>query len=326
MNKLVSIIVPVYNLENYIEKCIESLSNQTYGKIEIILVNDGSSDKCGEICEKWAEKDNRVKVIHKENGGLSSARNCGIDNATGEYIMFVDGDDFISETMVEKLYSSLTENDADMSVCSFRNIYEDGTPVCEMDNDNPITDAVMTAEDMYRALLKKGNWYYIVTWNKLYKREIWDDIRYPLGKIHEDEFVIGDIVSKTKRIATVSDRLYMYIQRRGSITNKGYTVKRLDVFDALIHRVEMYLDSNIADDITVLQTIAVLKQLYESYRKTGKDGEFSERYRQIHKDIKKLLKKVLKKKMSLPQRGFLTVNLISTVLSYKICKLACMEE
>ena len=326
MKDLVSIIVPVYNLENYIERCVESLINQTYTNIEIILVVDGSRDRSDEICDGFAEKDSRIKVIHKENGGLSSARNCGIDNAGGEYIMFVDGDDFISETMVEKLKNALSENDADMSVCSFKNIYEDGTAVKEMDDDNPITDSVMSAEDVYRALLKKGNWYYIVTWNKLYKKEIWDGVRYPVGKIHEDEFVIGDIVSKTNRIVTISDKLYMYIQRKGSITNKEYSVKRLDVFDAIVHRVNMYLENGIADDVIVLQTIAAIKQLYDAYRKTGKDAEFAERFSQIHNDFKKLLKSVLKRNMSISQKAFFVMNLISPRMSYKICKIAGMEE
>ena len=124
MKELVSIIVPVYNLEKYIEKCVRSLLQQTYTNVEIILVDDGSRDESGEICDRLASEDSRIKVIHKENGGLSSARNCGIENATGEYIMFVDGDDFISELMVEKLYVALKDNCADISVCCFKNIYE----------------------------------------------------------------------------------------------------------------------------------------------------------------------------------------------------------
>ena len=146
----ISVIVPVYNIEGYLGKCIDSIIAQTYKDLEIILVDDGSSDHCGAICDKYAKKDNRIKVIHKPNGGLSDARNHGIEAATGSYLGFVDGDDYIEPQMYEKLHNALVENDAEMSICSFRYVggYE------ERNGRLSIADEVLTGREI---LLEKKN-------------------------------------------------------------------------------------------------------------------------------------------------------------------------
>ena len=128
-NLLVSVIVPIYNVEKYLRKCVDSILNQTYKNLEIILVDDGSPDNCGNICDEYALSDSRIRIIHKKNGGLSDARNAGLDIARGNYILFVDSDDYIDETMVEKLYEALEKEKAEMSLCSFVYVNDDGVPI-----------------------------------------------------------------------------------------------------------------------------------------------------------------------------------------------------
>lgn len=200
MDDLISIIVPVYNTSKYLEQCIKSILEQTYKKLEIILVNDGSTDQSPQICEKFRKSDSRITVIHQENQGLSAARNKGIEAATGKYLMFVDSDDYIGKDMVETLYSFLIENNADMSMCSFEYVTDTGDRVDVF--NNPVKDEVLSNVESLNKLLEQNSWYYVVAWNKLYKKALWDDLKYPVGYIHEDEAVIHKIFCQCNRIAT----------------------------------------------------------------------------------------------------------------------------
>lgn len=228
---LVSVIVPIYKVERYLARCVDSILNQTYRKLEVILVNDGSPDNCGKICDEYAEKDLRIKVVHKENGGLSSARNAGLEIATGNYIAFVDSDDFISPLMLKIMVDKLEENSADLCICGFQHADENGT-FLPQSTEGVITDGVMDR----KAAFERLDGHYVVAWNKLYKKELFADLRFAEGRIHEDEFIMHYIFDKCKTIVTVSDMFYFYVQQSGSIMNSSYSIKRLDGARAALDR------------------------------------------------------------------------------------------
>jgi glycosyltransferase involved in cell wall biosynthesis len=245
VEELISVIVPIYKVEKYLKKCIDSIINQTYRNLEIILVDDGSPDRCGEICDDYKLKDERVVVIHKENGGLSDARNVGLDIAKGNYIMFVDSDDYIAENMVYKLYSSLKENNADMSLCTYVFVEE------QYNFASPIKDEVISGIDAIRKmLLLKNGGRYTNACCKLYKSELFEIIRFPLGKVHEDEFISHLVFAKCKRVSCISDKPYFRIRRDDSIMGKlrnEVPITGLDATEAFIER-SLYLKSISMED------------------------------------------------------------------------------
>ena len=224
-NELVSIVVPAYNVEKYIKKCVESIINQTYKNIEIILVDDGSTDKTGEICDYFNKKDDRIKVIHKENGGLSDARNCGIDVAKGKYILLIDSDDYVDLEIVEFLYNDLKNNNADISTCLPQKFKEGN---CEnlKDNSKNINN-VLNTENALEDLFYLKN-LTVSAWGKLYKSELFKDIKYPKGKLYEDLPTTYRLFAKSKIISTNTKKMYYYLIRKGSIMNSKFNEKRMD--------------------------------------------------------------------------------------------------
>lgn len=237
---LISVIVPIYKVEKYLPKCVESILNQTYTNLEIILVDDGSPDNCGNICEEYAKKDARIKVIHKVNGGLSDARNAGIEIASGEYLGFVDSDDFIHPKMYESLYNAIIENGAEVSICTFQNVAEDeNIEYCDASN---LEWNILKSETdkFYYSFDEKTSVTAVVAWNKLYKKELFSGIRYPYGKIHEDEFTTYKLLEKADKIACTQYPFYYYLQRAGSIMNNGFDKRSLYRLDAYKERLELY--------------------------------------------------------------------------------------
>ncbi|MGJ0706244.1 glycosyltransferase family 2 protein, partial [Enterococcus avium] len=178
----ISIIVPVYDVEKYLKKCVDSILNQTFKDFELILVDDGSPDNSGAICDQYAEKDSRVRVIHKENGGLSDARNAGIEVARGKYLGFVDSDDFVNEDMYKQLYTSIIENNADLSICGIFDLYEGKTPIKKTEKK------LLLNRNEAMIMIFHGNEISVHAYNKLYKKEIFESLRYPVGKYHEDSY------------------------------------------------------------------------------------------------------------------------------------------
>ncbi len=213
----ISVIVPVYKVEKYIERCVDSILAQSFADFELILVDDGSPDNCGKICDEYAEKDPRVHVIHKQNGGLSDARNAGIDRAfrysDSEWLCFIDSDDWVAEDYLEKLYYACIENEADVCMCDFERVDEKGISV-EKPHDFP-DGTYLDKEDIFALLY--SNWRTVVAWNKLYRKKVFNNIRYDFGKIHEDEFIIHKVLKECNRACYISDVLYCYVIRRGSI-------------------------------------------------------------------------------------------------------------
>lgn len=247
MEQCVSVIVPIYMVEPYLKRAVDSIRNQTYQNLEIILVDDGSKDQCGRICDDYAKADNRIVVIHKENGGLSDARNAGLDVAHGEYIMFVDSDDYIAPDCVETLLKCLTEHDADVSMCSYAvtdsTEYDESiwlkSDGHEYDGSVEICDRRKLLSNLYDANHKDAT-YFIVSWNKIYKASLWDGIRFPKGKIHEDEATTYKIYDRAQKGIYLHKPLYGYFSAPDSITRAKFNIKRLQWMDALDDRIAYF--------------------------------------------------------------------------------------
>lgn len=217
MRAKVSIIVPVYNVQDYVLRCLESLGRQKYKDIEIIIVDDGSTDSSGEICDKFAKNDKRAKVFHKNNGGLSDARNYGIKKASGELVAFVDSDDYVENNYVGRMIEVLKDEKSDIVVCGY-------------DKEYPTDEAVDGFKATYYCLVRQNN-VDIVAWNKLYKKELFleNGIRFPRGEKHEDLLTVYKVMSKAKKVSYISDTLYHYEERDGSITNVEGVKEKLDM-------------------------------------------------------------------------------------------------
>lgn len=235
MDAKISVIVPVYNVEKYITKCVNSLIAQTYTNLEIILVDDGSPDNCPQICDDFAKIDSRIKVIHKQNGGLSSARNVGLDVAEGDYVTFVDSDDYIMPETYSTMYDLIKREDADIVICGLDWINEDGSK-WEGVEESPIKDEVLTKREVFKKLCARGYFYYVTAVNKLYKKEVFDGIRFPVSKVHEDEFTAHHIYAKCNKIVSCKNEFYKYVQHQGTIMHSGFTIKKLDAAEAFYDR------------------------------------------------------------------------------------------
>lgn len=220
MDEKISVIVPVYRVEKYLNRCIESIHNQTYPDLEIILVDDGSPDNCGRMCDEWKEKDTRIKVIHQENRGLSAARNAGLSVAGGEYIGFVDSDDYIHSGMYEVLLREIKKHKADLAVCNAYAFYEDEEPE-ETDMEAACNSTVENTESWLRHFLDDFTGPVTWTWNKLYKRDCLCGICFAEGKRMEDIRFSADLVKNLSKAVWIPEQLYYYRQRGGSIMNSG---------------------------------------------------------------------------------------------------------
>lgn len=232
----ISIIVPVYNIQEYLEKCVKSIVKQTYKNLEILLVDDGATDNSGIICNDFALKDDRIKVIHKKNGGLSSARNEGIKHATGKYICFVDGDDFIREDYCEVLYNALIETKSDVSAVSYKEIKNSKTRIYNSAaRSKKDFDDKLTVYNRNETIIQFLHWKnFRIAWNKLYKTKILKDIWFKEGATFEDMYFNYKVLSRSKRVAYVNSPCYNYIRRDGSISTT-YSEKNLNDFaDAIL--------------------------------------------------------------------------------------------
>ena len=233
---LISVIVPIYKVEQYLKQCVESILSQTYTNLEVILVDDGSPDGCPDMCDEFAKEDARIVVIHKENGGLSDARNAGLDIASGEYIGFVDSDDFVASNMYEILVRAAQKNDADIVLCNYLQVDERGEQVSGAKVQLYAKNKTYEKIEFINEILQPYGGYYVVAWNKIYRRSVFENLRFPLGKQHEDEYVFHYVVDNSRVIVSVEDSLYYYRQRKGSIMDRGFSVKSMDYGEALIDR------------------------------------------------------------------------------------------
>lgn len=224
-----SIVVPVYKVEPFLDKCIASILTQTFSDFELILVDDGSPDRCGEMCENWARKDSRIRVIHKENGGLSDARNAGIEIAKGEYIGFVDSDDYIKPDMYEVLVENMEKYNADISMCGYADVYSTG--VRKESDDTQVY--VWDRKEAIRQILL-GKLLSVHAWVKLYNRKLFVHIKYPKGKISEDAYVIMSLMEQVNVAVFTPKVEYYYVHRNDSINTSRY--KEIDLTRIEAHK------------------------------------------------------------------------------------------
>lgn len=223
---MISVIVPVYNVEKYLERCVKSIAAQTYKDLEILLIDDGSTDKSGKMCDDFQQTDSRIKAFHKQNGGLSDARNYGIEHSAGEFISFVDSDDYIDEKMLETLHRLITENDADLAVCSAMDVFE-GKEVTQV---KEIKEFNLNKVESYKYMLRGDG--IPSACNKLYKRQTVGNVRFPAGKLYEDGFFTPQILKRVEKTAVTSKPMYYYFRRADSITTKPFRKGDLDVIEA----------------------------------------------------------------------------------------------
>lgn len=219
----IDVIIPVYNVEKYLERCMESVLHQTFRDFNVLLVDDGSTDRSGELCDKYAEKYSFIRVIHKENGGASDARNRGLEESGSEYIAFIDSDDFVDPRYLETLYGIAKEYDADLAICDMRDVLDgQGPETAAKEKDAPLqAESISKAEAYRRMFIVDG--MSVVSCAKLFRRKLFRNVRYPVGEISEDSYVIPRLIENCGRIACTRYAGYFYVRRRGSLWHQGMT-------------------------------------------------------------------------------------------------------
>lgn len=311
----VSIIVPVYQVEKYIRQCIESIQAQTFTDFELILVDDGSKDASGEICDKYAKEDDRIKVIHKTNGGLSDARNKGIEVVNSKYLMFIDSDDYIEKDMVKLLYQNILDTESDIAVCNFRYVYE------ENDKKNFNTDIqseILSSKEIYLHRKNERNYgIWTVVWNKLYKTELFENIKFRTGKFHEDEFLANQIYKKNLKVSTIPEVLYYYRQRENSIMSRENSNKSLDLIEAYQERIYDYIEE--ADEAGEAYKVLIYSLEYLSRcRKQNMNEEEKKRFYILKKKTSGISKKLRRNRLSLIKKLSLVGIQIAPCLVFRV--------
>lgn len=320
---MVSVVVPVYNVEQYVGRCIESLTAQTHRNIEIILVDDGSQDKSGDICDQYGERDCRIVVIHRENGGLSDARNEGIRRAGGKWITFVDSDDFVHPDYVRILYQNITENEADISVCRFT---QKRSAARQEPSDDTRKEKIADAPKIYSRYeaMEKLLYQYISTsaCAKLYKTELFQGILFPHGKLYEDVVTIFDVFRKANSVAVSVSCLYYYCVREGSIIRKEFVERKLDYIGNT-----RYVLNKTREVFPTLERAAISRALWADVHivvQIDRDKRYLKIQNELWKEIRKYRGTVLTdRKSRLQNRVILLLSFLGkrfTCDVYRICK------
>lgn len=255
----VSVVVPVYKVENYLSRCVDSILEQTFCDFELILVDDGSPDRSGYICDCYALNDKRVKVIHKQNGGLSSARNCAIEwifsNSNSEWITFIDSDDWIHHKMLEIMYMSILQNKTDIVVCN----YKKTSSFCEKKLISEYDELVYDALDFFADNSSAA----MVAVCKLYRKNLFLNCRFPKGRLHEDVFTTYKLFAKADKISYINADLYFYYQNENSIVHSSYSLRKLDEVEAGEEQVEFFKEKN--DEKNLIQAYKRLMYYYSEH-------------------------------------------------------------
>lgn len=333
MTETISIVIPVYHVEEYLKQCLDSVLAQTYQNLQIIIVNDGSDDNSYQIIEQFQRKDSRVEVICQDNQGLSAARNAGIYAANGEYIIFIDSDDFVAPNFVEILYREIRDNVVDISVCGYVSVDEDGNEIKKI-NDNQLGDNekrlskqnfeeenintfknhilqtdILTAEEFWDKYESNEHLYCVVAWNKIYRRSLFDEIQYEVGKLHEDEYILHEILRRVNRIACCYVPLYYYRTRKKSIVNSNSEGRSVYIIEAYLNRMEYFLEEKNYKRLhyTFQEITDILEPLYQRQNEVIK----------LTKRLKKILKDALKQPISPKFRSKAMVFLIDTRFYYE---------
>lgn len=245
MNDLISIIIPVYNVVQFINDCMNSVICQTYLNLEIILVDDGSTDGSSELCDLYAIKDKRIKVVHQKNMGLSCARNRGIELARGKYLFFLDSDDYIHPQLIRCLHDTLIKNKADIVFCAHQVVQEkEKIKFQPIDSVEHMVMEFVTGQECVERFYSHEAIDMVVVWNKLYKREHFEKLRFPAGKIHEDEFVNYKLLYPLAKCVYIKEKMYYYRSRNNSIMNCNFSLNYFDKVDAYCERTEYFRERN----------------------------------------------------------------------------------
>ena len=290
-NKKITVIIPMYNTEEYIERCIKSAINQTYKNLEIIIVNDGSTDNSLQICERLKKEDDRIKIINQENKGVSGARNTGLEAATGEYIGFIDSDDFLEENMYEKLMGYIEEYDADLA--SARAYMIDRNGILEVSHYNNYVDSFVDEKSILKSYV--DGFLTIAVWDKLFKREVIGNVRFDSTVFCEDAKFVLDVCSKVNKVVCTSERLYNHLRRTGnSITNTSFNKFYMTLYDyAYKKRVEIIKNNPICEDEAQKMYFNSLFHLIKIYKRDWDrnklDGYYEDDIKFLIRDMKKFL-------------------------------------
>lgn len=307
-NELVSIIVPVYNVAKYVGVCIKSLVSQTYKNIEILLVDDGSTDASGDICKEWAKRDARITYLYKENGGAASARNAALDRCRGKYITFVDSDDYIDNNYIEVLHSAIVENGADISICGWKN--ETGGTAAK--SDTVKGNIVYSKTEAMNKLLYQEE-FDTAMWAKLYKAHLFDAIRFPEGNIYEDIAIIYKVFDLVEKVVYTSYEGYHYLLRESGTTLKRFSVKKMDLIDVVEEMEEFILER--FPEVQSAMRSKFVRANFHIYLQIPREREFSSERMRIERNIDKYRKSVLADKRT--RRGTKAALLLSGI-SYSL--------
>ena len=316
-NELISIVVPIYNVEKYLEKCVESILRQTYKNIEIILVDDGSPDLCGEICENYKKIDKRITVIHKKNGGLSDARNYGIKHSNGKYITFIDSDDYVERDYIEYLYNLIKKNDCDMSICSFKTHFNNKFIDFGEKYENCVFDAKTCLENM---LCEKG--FNVSAWAKMYKTDLFYNVEFPYGKLCEDNGTTYKLILKCNKIAYGNGSKYIYEMRDNSIMNTSFSKRKLDlveltdkmyddVFKIFPDLNDVLMKRKLHPRFSILRQAVMSKDLFAKFIFNKYRDEILRNFKDEFKNNKKLDKR--------DEMAYLTLKLGRTIFKFSWC-------
>lgn len=266
IKELISVVVPIYNVEMYLEQCLDSICGQSYADIEIILVDDGSTDSSGKICDNYAEQDERITVIHKKNGGLSDARNTGLKKSSGKYIVFIDSDDYIDEKFVEILHRGFADEQVDISMCQYFELYETEKRFPRSENRFE-EDLTLNNDEAFENFLVEKYPGFVVAWNKMYRTSLFreNSIIYPVGKIHEDCFTTWKLFLKSDKIVVSALPLYFYRQRKNSIMSNSNLDKEIDLVEAYSEVLRYCYENNTNIDMAeyrfVISNMAWVKKI-----------------------------------------------------------------
>lgn len=314
---LVSVIVPIYNVEKYLARCINSLIQQTYSNIEILLINDGSKDNCELICQEFLKKDKRIRYYKKENGGLSSARNYGIDRANGDYLVFIDSDDCVSRDMINVLLETALSNDVDIVECEFLEFFENDT-INDSNVDSARNSKLYSSYEAISSLICNTG-ITPIAWNKIYKRQMFNQLRYKEGIYHEDEELIVKLLSRANNICKIDVPLYFYMIRNGSITNSKFNKKHLDIIEIMEDRIQILKKLNCSDFIVDLTTVRFSNICNELYAKmTMANVHLESERKNLNILRRKLIKNVLKSKAPLLKKLKALQYYIFPKITYKL--------
>jgi len=298
-NPLITVIVPVYGVEPYLRKCVDSIVAQTYTNLEIILIDDGSPDNCGKICDEYAERDKRVMVVHKENGGLSDARNAALNIMRGEYVAFVDSDDWVLPDYVKDMHENMARYESDISLSGTVYVYENNRRDMVLAINN--TDGLYTQKEAVEKLFyQKG--IYPSACSKLYRAELFKNIRYPKGKLNEDSATTYKIFCLCEKISFSKASNYCYLQRTGSIENNGFSPKKMDAIN-IVDEMLVWIGENKPEykKAAICRFVGMNLRIYRNL--IGSKGNFPAEKKRIECNIKRYrLQVIFNKKAKLKVR------------------------